>query len=170
MATLGVKTFELTRGSEKDYGSVVDLPEAATQTFFKGDPVKIDTAGRVLLGVDTEALYGIALQDSSGTTDALVAVMPLQTDQIWSVSVSNAGAGTATARTDVGVECSYIKSTSTVGDDTLKTVIDIGDTTTPAFVIIGLDQRDTLADTNGRVLVHALPGTVSTGGIRSLSI
>ena len=51
-------------------------PEAAAQTFVKGDPVKLDTAGRVLLAVDTEGpgIFGIANGDASGVTDALVSV------------------------------------------------------------------------------------------------
>ena len=162
MATLGVKTFELTNGTEGEYGRVRDYPETASQTFQKGDPVKIDTAGRVLLGVDTETVYGIALANASGTTDAALPVMPLFESQTWTVTASAAGATQVTVRTDVGVECSYIKST--VAGATLLTVLDISDTTVPTFVVIDLDARDPLGDNNGRYLVKLLGRPAAADG------
>ena len=171
MASVGVKAFELTSGSEADYGRIYEYPETATQTFKKGDPVKLDSAGRVLLGVDTEAPMGVALADASGTTDALVAIQLIDTEQIWTGTTSAAGATADVAQTDIGVECSFIKST--ISGSTDITVLDLSDTTTPTMVIVGFDKRDNesaVGATDGRLLFQWLPGTVSTGGIRKLSI
>lgn len=155
MATLGVKTFELTRFGEYEAGSVYSYPEAASQSFKVGDPVKLNSSGQVLLGVDTESgIFGIAWEDASGTTDNEVLILVLNADMIFSVSQSNAGAAQASAQSQVGLQCSWIKST--VSGETTKSVIDTADTTTPAFEIIGLDSRDAVGDTNGRVLVRCI--------------
>jgi hypothetical protein len=132
-------------------------PEAATQTFVKGDPVKIDSAGRVLLAVDTETgPFGIANGDASGTTDALVSVTVLTLGDILSASGSAAGATRTVTRSDVGLRCSWIKSS--ISGETTKSVIDVNDTTTPAWEI--LDNLDAVGVTDGRYLVRLIADPV----------
>ena len=159
MATVGVKTFELTRFGEAEAGNVFSYPEAASQSFKTGDPVKLNTSGQVLLAVDTEdGIWGIAWEDATGTTANMVLILVLTPAMVFAVSQSNAGAAQASAQTQVGLQCSYIKSTVT--DETTKTVLDTADTTTPTFEIIYLDGRDPVGDSNGRVLCRVIGSAI----------
>ncbi len=125
-------------------------PETAGQTFVKGDPVKLDSAGRVLLAVDTETgPWGIANAAASGTTDALVSITLLQATDIYSASASAAGATRTVTRSDVGLQCAWIKST--VSGETTKSVLDTSDNgTSDSFVII--DNLDAVGTVDGRYL------------------
>ena len=155
MATVGVRAVRLYNGSEKDYGKVFGLPEKASQTFVRGDWVKTDTNGQVSLAVDTESgLYGLAMADASGTTDDLVDILLVDATMLFVASQSNAGAAQVTVQTQVGLQCSWIKSTVT--GETTKTVVDTADTTTPDLEILYLDTRDAVGDSNGRVVFKIL--------------
>jgi hypothetical protein len=164
MATLGVKRIELVNGDEYQYGSVYEYPEAAAQTFKKKDFVNT-ASGQVKLAVDTESgNFGLALEDASGTTDALVEILLINSSMIFSGTLSAAGAATATVQaTHVGLQCSWIKSTVT--GETTKTVVDASDTTTPSLEIILLDPRDPVGDTNGRVYFRVLPAFLIARGV-----
>ena len=96
----GVHAFAWYKARPSTGPVIRNYPETASQTFVKGDPVKLDTAGRVLLAVDTEGdsvaslggFLGIAAADASGTTDALVKVNVLDPSDLLAVSASAAGA------------------------------------------------------------------------------
>ena len=134
-------------------------PETASQAFFKGDPVKLDTAGRVLIALDTEGpgVLGIANGDASGTTDALVGVTLLTLGDIVSASASAAGATRTVTRSDVGLQCSWIKSS--VSGETDKSVLDASDTTTPTWEII--DVLDPVGTVDGRYLARLIATPVA---------
>lgn len=151
----GVHAFAWLKPANPSSGPQVRrYPEAASQTFVKGDPVKLDTAGRVLLAVDTEGpgIHGIANADASGTTDALVSITLLTLGDLVSASGSAAGATRNVTRSDVGLQCSWIKSTIT-GSTTLS-VLDTSDTTTPTFEII--DVLDDVATVDGRYVARMI--------------
>lgn len=64
---------------DPEYGEVPEVrkfPEAATQSFKAGTPVKLTTtAGTIEIAEDgTTGFLGIALEDASGTTNNLIAV------------------------------------------------------------------------------------------------
>lgn len=130
--------------SGPDYGY---FPEAAAQSFKKGDPVKLNASGQVLIAVDTEGSVGIADEDASGTTNTVLAVILHNVDDWYSASVSSAGATRTSTQSDVGLRCSYIKSTIT--GETNKTVVDVADTQADVLHIIGL--RDAVGTVDGRV-------------------
>ena len=134
-------------------------PEAASETFVKGDPVKLDTAGRVLLAVDTEGpgVFGLANADASGTTDALVSITVLTLGDLVSASGSAAGATRTVIRTDVGLQVSWIKSTIT--GQTTKSVLDISDVTTPTWEII--DVLDDVGVVDGRYVARMIATVVA---------
>ncbi len=164
MATLGVKAFEPYNFDERQAGMVFQYPEDPSETFVKGDWVTIDTDGQVRLAIDTETgIWGLALEDASGTTDNLLDILVLDETMIFTASQSNAGATQVTVQTQVGLRCSWIKSTVT-GSTTL-TVVDTADTTTPDLEILGLDPRDPLGDNNGRVLVRVISARVLARGV-----
>lgn len=159
---MAVYAFRWVRSAHPSSGpNVIHYPEAASQTFKKGDPVKLDTAGRVLLAVDTESagVFGLADADASGTTDATVPIVVLSIGDIVSASGSAAGATRDVIRTDVGLQCSYIKSTVT--GETAKTVLDISDTTTPTWEI--LDNKDAVGTTDGRYYARMIATPIARG-------
>ncbi len=142
---------------------VLGYPEAAGETFVKGDPVKLDAAGRVLLAVDTEGdtvadlggFFGFADGDASGTTDAEVKIILAQPTDIYAVSASAAGATRTVIRSDVGFQCSWIKSA--VSGETTKSVIDVSDNTAKQLHFEILDTLDAVGTVDGRYLVRVSP-------------
>lgn len=164
MATLGVKTFELTKFGEQEAGYIFPYPEDASQSYKKGDPVVLeDGSGQVLLATDTAGFLGIAWQDASGVENTVRLVLVVTPQMVFSVSIAGAaGIAAVTAQANVGVRYSYVKSG--VAGSTTKTVIDSSDTTNDNWEVIGLDPRDALGDTNGRLLVRAVPAKLIAVG------
>lgn len=163
MATLGVKTFELTEFGESDAGWVFSYKEDASMTFKKKDPVVLeDGSGQVENATEANGFFGLALENASGVENTDILVLVVNPNMIFSVSVSNNGAAQATALTQVGRRYSYVKSSVT--GETTKTVLDISDTTNDNWEVIGLDPRDPAGDINGRVLVRAVPAKLIAVG------
>lgn len=123
------------------------FPVKSGQSFKKGDPVKLDTNGQLLIAVDTEGSIGIADEDAPSTALELTSVILSNVDDWFSASASEAGATHTLAQTDVGLRCSYIKSTVT--GETAKTVVDLSDTQADVLHVIGL--RDPVGTVDGRV-------------------
>ena len=159
----GVSAFSWYKTRPSAGPLVIGYPEAASETFSKGDPVKLDTAGRVLLAVDSEGddvaslggFYGFAGADASGTTDAIVKVVVAQPGDLFAVSASAAGATRTVIRSDVGLACSWIKSTVT--GETAKSVIDVSDVTASRLHFHILDTLDAVGVVDGRYLVRVSP-------------
>ena len=126
---------------------VLTYPEDASQTFAVGDPVKLDTAGQVLLAVDTEGSHGIAKRAASGVENTDIQVTLHNPDDLYTASASEAGATHTLAQSDVGLRCSYIKSTVT--GETTKTVVDLSDTQADVLEVVGL--KDPVGTVDGRV-------------------
>ncbi len=147
---------------------ILGYPEAASETFAKGDPLKLDTAGRVLLAVDTQGdsvaslagFFGFAGQAASGTTDAIVKVVIAMPGDIYAVSASAAGATRTVIRTDIGLECSWIKSTVT--GETTKSVLDTSDVAATVLHFQILDNLDAVGTVDGRYLVRVSPTSYGT--------
>ena len=131
---------------------VLPYPEAASQSFVKGDPVVLNASGQVQLAVDTGNHFGIAAEDASGVTNTVLRVIVLGFVDIVRVSQSNAGAAQNSAQTQVGLRCSYIKSSVT--GQTTKTVLDTADTGNANFEIMGL--RDPAGTENGEVYARSV--------------
>jgi len=144
---MAVYAMEWTKSGKPSSGHLVQThPEAAAQSFKRGDPVKL-VAGKVTLAVDTEGSYGISKRDASGVTDTKIQVIVHNFDDLYTASLSAAGATSTLAVTNVGVRCSYIKSTIT--GNTTKTVVDLSDAQTDVLVIVGL--KDPVGTVDGRV-------------------
>ncbi len=125
---------------------VRNYPEkAAMSAVKKGDPVILDTAGRVGSAADTGNVYGIAQEDFSGTTDDSRRILIAGHEDIFRASASAAGATRTVTRSDVGLRCSYIKSTISGQTDVMT--IDTSDTSTPSIEI--LDVRDDVGVVDG---------------------
>ena len=151
--------LELTRGGEFEFADVDDYPEANGMTFKKHDFVKLNTSGQVEDALDTENIFGIALKDASTTEDTMIPVLRVNRDMQFVASQSNAGATQVTAQTQVGLQCSWIKSTQT--DHTDKITVDTGDVGHLNVEIIKLDPRDVVGTSDGRVIFRIVPDVIS---------
>ena len=162
----GVHAFSWYKARPSTGPMVRFYPETAGQTFTKGDPVKLDTAGRVLLAVETEGqnstdgqdrggFWGIAGADASGTTDALVKVVIATPEDLFAVSGSAAGATRTTIRTDVGQPVSWIKST--VSGETTKSVLNMSSVTDLNEHFLVVDLLDAVGVVDVRYLVKVNP-------------
>jgi hypothetical protein len=127
--------------------AVAWYPEEASQTFKRGDPVKLDNTGEIEAAVDTGGSIGYADKDASGTTGTLIPVVLWNQDDLFTASLSEAGATHTLVQTDVGERCSWIKSS--VSGETDKTVVDLSDTQGDVVEIVGL--RDPVGTVDGRV-------------------
>ena len=156
MVVFAIRWFRSTVGAEP---YLDDQPQADSETFVVGDPVMLDTNGQVLLAVDTGFTYGIALEAAANdTNNANVLFLVIQPTDLFTASQSTAGATQNSAQTQVGLKCSYIKST--ISGSTTLTVVDTADTTTPSIEIVGLDTRDAPATVDGRVVFRFLADQV----------
>jgi hypothetical protein len=164
---MAVHTVKWVKNNNGTPARIQTYPEAATQTFKRGDFVVWDTSDEKLkAAVDTTvAAIGIADQDASGTTSTLIHVLVPQPGDIFSATISSAGAN-GTAHHDlktVGKNYSWLKSTES--GETTKTTIDIADTSNAWVTIVDLDPRDAAATSGGRVLFTILPAVYDVGAV-----
>lgn len=115
-------------------------PEAASQTFKRGDYVLL-TAGKVTACATNPAvILGVAAQDATGVTDTPIKVYIADKSTVF---VGNLSASNVTAVTQPGTKVDLILE-SGIMNVALTTVA-------PRVMIVGLDLRDAVGDTNGRV-------------------
>lgn len=136
-----------------------NYPEAASQSFKKGQFVKL-SSGKVAVctSADTETI-GMATHDASGVEDTRVLVALALPGTVFEVNVYHGTAGSAvTAITQIGVNYPLV-----VGSN--KCHADIENTTNDFFTVIALSPIDAVGDRYGRVYVQVLPtvSKVATG-------
>ena len=124
MATMGFRPYP---GPIADRITV--LPEAATQTFVAGDLVII-SSGKVAVMTDDDDIFGVALNDASGTTDTDVSVYVIHPGDKF---IAEASATTAVS--NQGVAYALVVTSGSMA-------VNPGSTTTAAFYIDSLDPRD----------------------------
>ena len=108
---------------------VKSYPEAASQSFKAGDLV-ILSSGSVAIATSDDDVWGVALQDASGTTGTSIPVQVIFPDTVFLAQATD-----ATAETNKGTAYALDLTSGSMGVNT-------GSTTTPAFVIDRLDPRD----------------------------
>lgn len=135
-------------------------PEAASQTFKRGDFVFL-SGGKVTIcaddqaastGAGTNGILGIADQDATGVTDTPIICVEASPDVVFVVNNKS-----TTAVADVGKQAQLDLTSS-------NWTIDVTDNTGGQVSIVGLDPRDTVGDTNGRLLVTVLTNFCQTVG------
>lgn len=148
---------------------VRSLPEAASQTFKRGDILVWDTSEEaVKLATDTNVqMVGVADRDASGTTGTAIPVIVPTTADVFSATISAAGANSAAAhdRDNVGKSYSWIKSTES--GQTAKTTIDESDAGNAWVFIedIYTDAKEAAGTAGGRVLFRFLNTPLEGGPI-----
>lgn len=156
--------------SYASFGGELTVKEAASQAHKKGYPLSVDLSGSATTvlelkkGEANEVPLWLASIDGANTAAAAaLASMPLQVrpGDIFSASLSTAGAATATTVDHIGDLCGWIAST--VSGETEKAVFDLSGTV--YFIIVGFDDRDAVGTSGGRMLAMyvgpATPADVS---------
>lgn len=131
---------------------VVNVPEAASQSFKKGQFVYL-ASGKATVATASSGIFGMALEDATGTTDTQLAVLVSLRDTIFRGCVYHSTAASAvTAVTDVGTTTFGINQVSNIS------VVDKENTTHDSFSVIGLDPTDAVGATYGRVYFRVNTG------------
>lgn len=139
-------------------GLIKSYPEAASQTFLKGEAVYIDGNGRVAeftaaLDDGTQRFLGFAADDGAndtiaGNSKVSVYVGP---DNEFEANITSNGSDQITAITQVGTKYPLYQ-------DTVNSIImvDIADTGSQidCIRVIKVDERKSAGETNGRVRFH----------------
>ena len=136
---------------------VKNYPEAASQSFKKGELVYLVSGKVTVCSADATTILGMALADASGTTDTEIPVAILDDNARFIANVYHAtDASAVTAVTNVGVKYAYYVS-SNVGR------VDIGDTSNDAIIIEELYNGDAVGDKYGRVICRIIPAAQQIG-------
>jgi hypothetical protein len=147
----------------------VVLPEAASQTFVKGEAVYLDGSGNVAeytTAIDdaSQRFLGFAAADgqNNSTAAAVSSTVILPWGVIFEGTVcTGAYLDQVTAKTQVGT--AYVMAENA----TLNIVqIDIGNTggNISAVRIVGISPKGAVGDTNGRVLFVVIPAATQITG------
>jgi len=133
-------------------GEIRWYPEAASQSYLKGEFLYLDNAGRLnVCTSDYAGIAGIAEAPASGTTGAASPVTIAKRGQQFTMNVTNAGSSQITANAQVGRHYSlYVASNIHY--------CDIGDTGIQRFVVDAIAPDNTVGDTYGRVIVEVCKG------------
>lgn len=141
MATIAIQEAEVVKTFHGGPPIVVNFPEAATQTFKRGDFVFL-VAGKVTIcGTDPTSILGLALHDASGVTDRNVQVILSTADTVFSLNVI-----TTTAQANLGLSFKITR----VGTKWQLDTTSFG--ALARLLIVDHDKRDVLGDTQGRLL------------------
>ena len=124
MATMGFKPYP-----QPIADRITVLPEAGTQSFVRGDLVII-SSGKVAVMTDDDDIFGVAMNDASGTADTDCYVYVIQPGDKFIAEAS-----TTTAVTNQGVAYALVVTSGSMA-------VNPGSTTTAAFYIDALDPRD----------------------------
>ena len=142
MATIAKAQIEIIDPKDGEFRT---YPEAASATFKRGELVTL-SSGLVaaLSGTDptAETILGIAMADASGVTNADAVIFVPTPDSLF---VGNLGVSQVTAATDRGALYGLVEASDLVH-------VDQSDTTNTRVVVVDLDRRDKVGDTNGRVI------------------
>lgn len=140
MATIALQEVEAVRTLHNGPVVVLNFPEAAGQTFKRGEFVFL-VGGKVTIATVTGVILGMALHDASGTTDRNVQIALATADTIF---CANFKAATTTAVTDRGKSYGFVIASAKWHLD--NTVVGAN----ARALIVDIDSRDVVGDTCGR--------------------
>jgi len=153
--------------------TIVEYLEADSQTFKIGAPVVYDQsdAGLKVFTKTVAALTGFALKAATNVTtgNATIPVLFVQSSDVFSATISAAGANSAGVHALTSLGHGYGIIASTESGETTKYTVDQSDTTNDWAVPFALDPRDDAATSGGRVYFYVnLPVIGLTGGLTLL--
>lgn len=138
--------------------NIKTYPEAASQTFKKGDPVilssgKVAIAGNSANLINAATILGFAMEDASGTTDDPVKVLIPSDDTEFVGTLSNGTAGSTWAVTYAGVAYD-LRLNSSITSGALGVSVDRAATGTATALVIDVvpgTSNDTFAEVVFRI-------------------
>lgn len=145
MATIALRAFEIAKTIHGNSPWEMAYPEAASQTWKKGAVLTLNSSGYVVeAGADPARILGVACADgqnlaTAGLKNCLVWVADAET--MW---VGNLSGSSVTELVDVGRGYGLVK----VGNNWH---VDKTDLANRRVIVVELDDRDNVGDTNGRV-------------------
>jgi hypothetical protein len=153
--------------------AIVEYLEANSQSFTIGTPVVYDqsSAGLVVFTKTAAALTGIALKAATNVTsgNATIPVLFIQPSDVFSVTISNAGANDSAVHALTSLGHAYSIIASSESGETSKYTVDQADVTDKWFVPFALDPRDTAGTSGGRVLGYfTFPTTNVNGTVQTI--
>ena len=109
---------------------IMELPEASTQSFVQGELVYLVSGLVTVCASDATAIYGIALEDASGTANTLISVQPITPDCVVRMRLTQNGtdALTSDSDADIGVAFGTLVSSNVH-------YADLNDTGNDAFIL-----------------------------------
>lgn len=153
MATIALQRVRVAKTTNNAPPVVLSLPEAASLTAVAGEFVYLSGGYVTEIGANPDAILGMLAEnghnDSAGVYEVDVVIANDST--VFSANKSNSsGSAAATAQTDVGKPFALYRDTTNS-----KTYIypDMG---YERVTCVGLDHRDTVGDTGGRLLFIVL--------------
>jgi len=149
VATIVLQKIGVARTISGNSPQILTLPEAAgTQAFKDGEFVYLSGGKVTEIGANPGIILGVAAQDASGTTNTAIKVYIANADTIFFANkTDSSGTAAVTAYGDVGSVFGIYRDTS---NNISHLYADAG--TNARCIILDHDNRDTLADTGGRVL------------------
>lgn len=134
-------------------GGILEIrrfPEAASQSFKKGEFVYLASGKLTVCGADPATILGIAMEDATGTTDTKLAVAIANKDTVFEGNVYHATPASAiTAITTIGTDYGIVNANN-------KWYIDLANETNVRVLIRDLSKKDAVGDTYGRVLFQVI--------------
>ena len=148
MATIGLKSMMAAKTISGNSPQIMNFPEAATQTFKRGEVVYL-VGGKVteISGDTPGQILGVAVDDASETTDTSIGVWIANDDTVFEANYSDdSQTGAVTAVNSVGLR-------KILDRDTTNSRVYVSNSgTTPRVTILALSEKDEAGDTGGRVL------------------
>ncbi len=134
--------------------SLLEFPEASTQTFKEGEFVRLVSGYLEVAATGATQILGIATMDASGTQGTKIPVMMLDLNHNIIINLKgNASADYVLAQTDLGVAYDIQVSSNTW-------TLNQSDTTNPKFKVVEFHPNYAVGDTNAWVYAQPLAATL----------
>jgi len=153
MATVTLTRAVLAKTESGNEPLVINYPEAASQTFVKGEFVYLSSGYVMEIGDNPTAILGMALDNAHNSTAGAykVGVAVFSDNTILEMNkVNTSGVAQATAYSDIG------KTFGIYRDTTNNMTYAADASASPRLICIGLSGSDQVGDTGGRLLLRVI--------------
>jgi predicted RecA/RadA family phage recombinase len=150
MATISLRPMSAVSTISGGVYEIRRYPEAASQSFKKGELVYLASGKVTICGADPSLILGMAMEDATGTTDTSIAVAIANKDTVFEGNVYHGTPASAiTAVTDIGTDYGVVNANN-------KWYVDVSDTSNVRILVRDLSKKDVVGDTYGRVLFQVM--------------
>jgi len=152
--TAGTQQIEFRHALNQGDMEMMKLPEAASQSGTKAADLVYLVNGAVTLSdtTDPAAVYGVMMEDCSGTTANLVYVNRVRTGDVYEMNTHS----DHTPGTDIFRGCKYGIDRTGAGN------WEVDATTSGTYCVVIVDYVESTPTAGGRVLVEFLPAIIQS--------